>query len=190
MKLNCAHCQKPLHKSIREVNRARKIGANLYCDLRCAGMARRSGKTQEQKVEEKRLYDAAYRTKNREILKMKKSAYFQRTYDPVRAAKERKKRMRLHVEYCRQPRYKAWKREYDRKYRAREYGPFAEAYTLAINLNREIKSRMSSYEIRIQNQTLNKRQTRSRAAQEIAGRDRNSRAKGQRFEGRAVGNLD
>ena len=190
MKINCAHCGKAILKSVGNVNRARKIGAKLFCDQRCFGLSRRKGKTKAQKVEEKRLYDMAYRAKNRALLKAKKRAYFQRTYDPVRAAKERKKRMHLHVEYCRQPRYKAWKREYDRKYRASEYGPFADAYMLAINLNREIKTRMTRHEIYAQNQTLNKRQTRARDAQEVAGRDRNSRAKGQRFEGRAVGNLD
>ena len=75
-----------------------------------------------QKVAEKRLYDMAYRAKNLERIKAGKRAYFQRTYDPREAAVERKKRMHLHVAYCRQPRYKAWKREYDRKYRASEYG--------------------------------------------------------------------
>lgn len=135
-------------------------------------------KSKAQKVAEKRLYDIAYREKNREMLKAKKAAYFRRTYDPVKAAVKRKARMHLHVAYCRQPRYKAWKQVYDRKYRAREYGPFADAYRLAIDLNREIKSRSTSYEIRSQNQTLNKRQSRSRAAQ-APSRDRNSRAQGQ-----------
>jgi hypothetical protein len=135
-------------------------------------------KTKAQKMAEKRLYDMAYRDKNRAMLKVKKAAYFKRTYDPVKAAVVRKARMHLHVAYCRQPRYKAWKRVYDRKYRAREYGPFADAYRLAIDLNREIKSRSTNYEIRLQNETLNKRQSRARAAQ-TPSRDRNSRAQGQ-----------
>lgn len=133
-------------------------------------------KTKAQKVAEKRLYDMAYRAKNRAMLKAKKAAYFQRTYDPVKAAKVRKKRMHLHVEYCRQPRYKAWKRSYDQKRRDSEYGPFAEAARLAINLNREIKGRMSNYEIRLENQTLNKRQGRTRSAAETPSRNRHSSA--------------
>jgi hypothetical protein len=40
------------------------------------------------------------------MLKAKKRAYFERTYDPRKAAVERKKRMHLHVAYCREPRYK------------------------------------------------------------------------------------
>ena len=125
---------------------------------------------------EKRIYDMAYRKKNRAMLKAKKAAYFQRTYDPAKAAVERKKRMPLHVAYCRQPRYKAWKRQYDRNYRAREYGPFADAYLLIVNLNREIKGRMSNYEIRSQNETLNKRQSRTRAASEARSRHGHSQA--------------
>lgn len=34
--------------------------------------------------EEKASYDRAYRAKNRERLRVKKSAYFQRTYDPIK----------------------------------------------------------------------------------------------------------
>lgn len=134
-------------------------------------------KTKAEKVEAKRLYDIEYRRKNRAMLKAKKAAYFRLTYDPVKAAIERKKRMHLHVAYCRQPRYKAWKRLYDRKRRDSKYGPFAEAARLAIELNREIKGRMSNYEIRRENQTLNKRLARTRAAGQ-ASRHAHPRAEG------------
>jgi hypothetical protein len=177
--VRCDYCCQRTEKPAGQVNRARKIGAALYCDRRCASKAKRIPRTKAERIDAKRLYDMAYRAKNRAMLKAKKRAYFQRTYDPVKAARERKKRMHLHVEYCRQPRYKAWKRKYDLKYRASEYGPFAEAYVLAINLNREIKARMSNYEIRLQNETLNKRQARARSAAEAPGRDRHSRAQGE-----------
>jgi hypothetical protein len=175
VKIVCAHCGKASEKANGAVNLARRIGARLFCNSACAGLARRKGKTKAQKVAEKRLYDQAYRAKNLERLKAEKRAYFQRTYDPVKAARQRKKRMHLHIEYCRQPRYKAWKREYDKNYRAKEYGPFADAYMLAIDLNREIKSRASNYEIRLQNQTLNKRLARTRSAAETPSRGRHSR---------------
>ena len=77
---------------------------------------------------EKAAYDREYRKKNLAWIKAKKADYFQRTYDPVKAAKERKKRMPEHVEYCRQPKYRAYKRKYDRKRRASKFGEFAEAY--------------------------------------------------------------
>jgi hypothetical protein len=176
MKIRCAQCGKRTEKVSGQVTRAKKIGARLFCDRWCFGASLRKGKTKAQKVAEKRLYDMAYRTKNRQMLKAKKRAYFERTYDPRKAAVERKKRMHLHVAYCRQPRYKAWKRQYDQQYRAMEYGPFADAYLLAVNLNREIKSKATNYEIRIQNQTLNKKQARTRQGSEADSRDRNSRA--------------
>ena len=171
----CAHCGKPNGRSPSEINRAMKAGLRLFCNRKCAGLGRRSWKTKAQKVAEKKLYDAAYRATNLKRIKARKRAYFQRTYDPIKAARERKKRMPLHVAYCRQPSYKDWKSKYDQQRRASEYGPFAEAYLLAVNLNREIKTRMSNYEIRSQNETLNKRQSRSRQAAEAPSRDRRSR---------------
>lgn len=174
---DCAWCREPHGRCVGAVNQARKKGLPLYCDRRCAGMARRTFVPKAIKVAEKAAYDAAYRKKNRAMLKAKKQAYFQRTYDPTRAAKVRKARMHLHVAYCRQPRYKAWKRRYDQQRRDSEYGAFAEAARLAINLNREVKSRSSNYEIRLQNETLNKRLARTRAGAQAA-RDRHSRAQG------------
>lgn len=178
MKLLCAHCRKPHRRCVGAINRAAKDGLPLFCNRKCAGLARRKPKKPKaQRVAEKRLYDMAYRKKNAASMRVKKAAYFQRTYDPRKAAVVRKARMHLHVQYCRQPRYKAWKREYDQKYRDSEYGAFAEVARLAINLNREIKMRASNYEIRRQNQTGNKRQDRNRAAQ-TGERDRHSRAQG------------
>lgn len=171
----CAHCGRLHEKLPGHVNRARKQGMKLFCGRRCMGLAKRTGKTKLQRVKEKRLYDAEYRRKNRALLKEKKAAYFRQTYDPAKAAVERKKRMPRHVEYCRQPKYKAYKREYDRQYRAKEYGPFAEAYMLAIDLNREIKQRMSNHEI-YQANGRQSRQARARAATEEGARDRHRSA--------------
>ena len=88
---------------------------------------------------EKAAYDREYRKKNLAWIKAKKAAYFQRTYDPVKAAKERKKTMPKHVEYCRQPWYKAYKREYDKQRRAGRFGEFKEAYEALLLLKKEIK---------------------------------------------------
>lgn len=66
-----------------------------------------------QKKKEKAAYDRKYREKNAARIKANHAAYFQRTYDPVEAAKERKKRMPKHVEYCRRPEYRAKKKVYD-----------------------------------------------------------------------------
>lgn len=163
MKFACAHCEKTAEKPAGTVNRARAAGLRLFCGRRCFGLDRRKHKTKAQRIEEKRLYDAAYRAKNLAMLKAKKAAYHKRSYDPAKAAVARKKRMPWHLQYCRRPEYKRWKQGYDRKYRSKRfYGPFAEAAMLAVDLNREVKSRSSDYEIRKANGTLNKTQSRRR----------------------------
>lgn len=119
--------------------------------------------TFEQKKEIKRLYDIEYRKKNRELLKAKKAAWFQRDYDPVAAAVKRKKRMPLHVEYCRQPEYKKWKKKYDKEYRAKKmFGEFWQAFLIVMEINKEVLERASKYEMSYANGTLNKSQNRSR----------------------------
>lgn len=165
--IKCGHCGKRSKRRACDVARARKARLNIYCNRRCAGLGRRSGKAKSQRVKEKAAYDADYRKKNRAMLKAKKAEYFQRTYDSVAAAVERKKRMPRHVEYCRQPKYRAWKQKYDRKHRAEKFfGPFAEIAMLTQDLNLEIKRRMTNAEIKWENKTANKTQFRKRACQE------------------------
>ena len=109
------------------------------------------------------MYDMRYRERNLALLKTKKAAHFQRTYDPVKAAKERKKTMARHVEYCRQPQYKAYKRGYDMEYRnKKDFGPFWESAILVRNVEKEVAERMTKYEIYSTNGTLNKALNRRR----------------------------
>lgn len=61
--------------------------------------------------------------------------------------------MDRHVEYCRRPDYRAKKREYDRRLRAREYATFADAHMLLVDIEREVRSRITDYDIRVQNGT-------------------------------------
>lgn len=102
----------------------------------------RRWKTIEEKIALKAAYDRDYRKKNAVRIKADHAAYFQRTYDPVKAAIERKKKMPVHVEYCRQPIYRAYKQGYDRQRRASVYGPFAEAYHVLLLLRAEIRRQM------------------------------------------------
>jgi hypothetical protein len=156
---NCQQCGKTAYREAGAINRARSIGAPLYCGMKCAGIARRKpAKTVAEKKAEKAEYDRWYRAINYRKLKKQKAEHFQRTYDPVAAAIVRKARMPWHVEYCRQPAYRVKKAKYDQQRRDAEYGEFAEAQRLTIELNREIKSRSNNYEIRRQNQTGNKAQ--------------------------------
>jgi len=91
---------------------------------------------------QKAAYDKKYRKRNLLRIKARAAAYFQRTYDPVKAAKERKKRMPYHVKYCRQDWYRAYKREYDRGRRASRYGSFAGAYIVLRQLVKEVRKQM------------------------------------------------
>lgn len=162
----CAYCGTWGEKPIGEINRAKSAGLNLYCNRKHAGLGRRSGKTKAQKIAEKAAYDAEYRVKNRKYLKAMRALYFKQTYDPVKAAVERKKKMPRHVEYCRRPEYREWKSGYDKQYRAKKFfGPFAEAAMLAVDLNRAIKERSTNAEIKWQNKTCNKTQQRDRKSE-------------------------
>ena len=163
MRIKCAHCGKIVEKERGHVNHARKSGLRVFCGRRCSGLGRRKHKPKAQRVEEKRLYDVEYRRKNLARIKARKKAYFQRTYDPEAARIERKKRAHFHAEYCRRPSYKLWKREYDRRRRDGEYGEFADAYRLTVELNREIKGRATNEQIKWENRTANKVQFRRRA---------------------------
>lgn len=176
-RLLCAYCRKPHGRPPNEVSRARKAGLNLYCNRRCAGLGRRDGKTKAQRRAEKAAYDVEYRAKNLERITAGKKAYHKRTYDPVKAAAERKKKMPRHVEYCRRPEYKRWKKGYDRNYRAKKlFGPFAEAAMLLTDLNLEINQRGDRHEIRYQNGGTNKAQRREREARQGPSRNRHSTA--------------
>jgi hypothetical protein len=144
-------------RSNGEINRARRAGLSIYCSRACSGISHRKHKTREQKVAEKAAYDAEYRAKNRETLKAKKHNYFKATYDPAKAAEARRARMPFHVEYCRRPEYRVKKRQYDRQYRAdKQFAEFSEAFLVLMDLEKEIASRMSRYEIYQANGTLNK----------------------------------
>lgn len=129
------------------------------------GLNRCLHKTKAEKVAEKAEYDRQYRAKNLDLLKTKKRDYHQRSYDPVKAAKARKKRMHLHVEYCRRPEYRAYKQAYDKQHRAAKvYGDFADAFLTLITVEREIENRATRYDIRQMNGTINKTQIRRRHA--------------------------
>lgn len=104
------------------------------------------------------------------MLKAKHAAYYQRTHDPVKEAAIRKARMHLHVQYCRQPWYKAWKKNYDAKYRAKAHaGEYWESFMLAIAIDKEVKSRMSKEELAVAKGYYNKSQTRRREYEKLIG---------------------
>lgn len=161
--VNCSYCDKEVNKPAGDVNRSKKIGAPLFCDKKCSGLGRRLNKTKAQLIEDKRLYDLEYRNKNKAMLKAKKAEAFKRNYDPVKAAVKRKERAHLHVEYCRRPEYRAWKKKYDRVHRAKkDYGDLWEIQILAMEIQDEVESRMDKQTIRVETGVYNKSQRRKR----------------------------
>lgn len=165
MQIKCAHCGKVAEKAVGAVNRARKVGLALYCNRTCAGLARRQPpKSVEQRKAEKSAYDANRRLVLADRSKAEKAAYHKRTYDPAKQRAYNQSRMPHHIEYCRRPEYREWKREYDRKYRAsKEYGEFAECFLLVMDIRAECLSQMTDYEIRFAKGGVAKTQQRRRA---------------------------
>lgn len=162
MKPSCDYCKNHVNQNNGAINRARKKERPIFCNRICSGLGRRKNKTPQQKKEEKRLYDIHYRETN-PTLKARKAAYYQKTRDPEKEREKRKSRMHLHVKYCQQPAYREWKKKYDRKYRCQqEFGEFWESASILLDVENEIDSRMSKYEIYQTNGTLNKHQQRRR----------------------------
>lgn len=164
--VTCA-CGHPAMLQVSAVNRASRAGAPIYCTRECAGIARRlkNPPTEAERKAAKAEYDAIYRADptRRARKKALNRARHLATYDPVKAAAERKAKMPRHVEYCRRPEYRAWKSQYDRRHRAsKEFGEFWESALLILDLQTEVLSRASRYEIDLQSGTINKKQQRRR----------------------------
>lgn len=135
----------------------------MFCTRACAGVARRSDTTTDQRRAAKAEYDRQRRADLAEKLKAEKAEYHRRTYDPAKAAIVRKARMPRHVEYCRRPEYREWKAQYDRQHRARKhYGDYAECFLIAMQIRAECLERMTDEEIRIASGTINKKLNRRR----------------------------
>jgi len=146
--LTCAGCDARFDRRAAEVKYRRKAGIRrTFCSQACVGAEkhRRLGKSLTQKKRDKSLYDRLYRARNREALRRKKAAYFQCTYDPEEARLARRKNAARHAEYIRRyyadPSNKAAKVAYDKARRAAEYGDFADAYGLLLELQREVIQR-------------------------------------------------
>lgn len=133
-------------------NRADKLGAPLYCGRVCSGMARRVNRTTEEKKAAKAAYDRQRRYELGELLrKEKRDAYYAKHDENKAKAAELRKTAEYkakHLAYLSTPEYRAKKKDYDEELRKAEYGDFAETWRLLLDLEKEIRSRQSSYERR------------------------------------------
>ena len=141
----CARCTRERTATASRIRRAEKIGAPLYCGRKCAGLARRTGKTVAERKAEKAAYDAIYQASHRERRKAQSATWYKANHDREKERAIRAKRMPLHVEYCRQPAYRAKKQTYDERRRSRMYGEFAECHRLLVELKKEIVARVPNY---------------------------------------------
>lgn len=161
--MDCPICQSPIAQPVGAINRALRNGAPIYCDRECAGIARRQWKDAETKRAEKAAYDRRRRAEKAAEIRAAKREYHKRTYDPAKARVDRAAKMHRHVEYCRRPEYRAWKRDYDRQFRARQqFGEFAEAALILCDIESEVGSRATRTEVYAAKGTLNKKQNRRR----------------------------
>ncbi len=166
--VTCNQCGASYTAQAGHVNRAKKIGANLYCGRACAGLAhrRKVELTEAQKKEAKRLYDQAYRAARAAELKAKKRAAYManREVNHVKAKIWRSQNMHKHVAYCRRPEYREYKAEYDRRHLAKKhYGTFAEVALMLRQVEQTIAEKSSYNERHAMNGNINKAQTRRRA---------------------------
>lgn len=157
----CPQCGETFAAKAGDVNRAAKAGLPKYCGRVCAGLARRNGKTTEQRRAEKSAYDIARREKIGDTIREKKRATYHATKDRKKEAAYRKIRMPYHKAYCQRPEYVAWKREYDKVYLAKkEHGEFWESAILALEIRRACLELTDDTEIRRRKGTLNKKSNR------------------------------
>lgn len=156
MNHKCQYCGKALNKSVGEINRARKMGLKLYCNLQCSGKAHRLNKSQQQLKDEKWWYDAFNREFMRDVIKEKKAAAFKKDYaaNPEKYRKERQRRKEYHNEYCRSPAYREKKQSYDQKYCAiKKYGEYAESALIIREIEKLIDKNQSRQDRNCHNKT-------------------------------------
>jgi Ni,Fe-hydrogenase III large subunit len=161
----CHFCKSKKMREIGHINRAIKTGKNLFCDIKCAGKAKRKNISLEEFRQKKRDYDKEYRKKNIDKIKKRKREYFKKTYDPIEASRIRRtdEYRKKHRQYLSTEKYKIYKHSYDHVYRCKKkYGEFWESASLLIKIDKEVKKRKSTYEIKLENKTLNKALNRSR----------------------------
>lgn len=159
MTIQCHWCGKDIEKKTGHINRAKKMGLNLFCGRVCFGLNRRT--TQEDKIEKKRLYDIEYRAKNDAIRRVQQKAYNESPAGRAMQKRNREKFKESHLEYCRTEQYRKWKKAYDEKYHAKyNYGEFWEAALVVKEI--EVVIEPEKLEVKIQKGTYNKSQKRKR----------------------------
>lgn len=152
MKRKCPQCRKWFRADTGAANRADGRGMNLYCGRLCSGLARRVSRSTDEKKALKSAYDRQRRAELGETLRKAKmdSYYANHDANKAKAAVLRKtpEYKAKHLAYLQTPEYRGKKKDYDEELRKAEYGDFGETWRLLLELEKEIRSRQSSYERR------------------------------------------
>lgn len=169
----CFYCGSLLHKSAGHINRAKKLGAKLFCNQKCSGLASRTSETQEEKKIIKSWYDAFIREsmtdRQKALDKKRRHEYFKKQYaaHPEKYREERRRKQAAHNEYCRRPEYKKYKKGYDQQHRAKKrYGRYWESMVALVNLQTVVDNRQAKADQKI----YNKQQKRKRNAKKHSKR--------------------
>lgn len=164
MKCKCHYCGKQIEISIGQYNyRVLKHGLNVYCDRKCAGLGRRVNRTKEEQDLIQYFYWTFRQLSDPDRFKKQRAEYFKKDYaaKPEKYRKERQRRMKDHVEYCRQPKYREKKKVYDEQRVAKaNYGEYWEAAIALHKLADIVDNRRAKQE----QKTINKTQNRKRYA--------------------------
>lgn len=159
MTIICPYCKNESDHKTGYVNRAKKLGVPIYCSRVCSGLARRT--TKQEKVENKRLYDIKYRNDKSDYVKQRAKLYNESPAGRAMQKRNREKFKISHAEYIKTEKYKAYKKQYDQIFVAKQkYGVFWESSIVLNKLDEEIKP--FKIENRINNGTSNKSQKRKR----------------------------
>ncbi len=141
MTFRCDHCREAFEAP--KAQRGRGTCKHIYCGKRCTGLARRVPSTKAQRRANKAAYDKAYREATAEKRKANHAEWFRRTYSYEKGKAARRARREEHRRYIAaynaDPANKAAKQAYDLALRAAEYGPFADAWRILLDLEREIR---------------------------------------------------
>lgn len=172
----CEHCGVDFDALLAEV----RLGRCRFCSRACSGARRRMDA--DVKRAKKAEYDRQRRAALGEaLLQQKRESYYANREQhlarmaEIRSDPEYRERHRAYIaEYQSRPEWKEHKRSYDRRYRCeRQYGDFAEAASVLIDLEAEIRRACPDRSVIYQmNGTQNKHTRRHRNASSEAQRRR------------------
>lgn len=139
MKIKCHQCGIEVEKFTGHVNRALKMGNNVYCGRKCEGIGRQKGYTNEDRKKIKHDYDQ--KRKGLDWMPLYNAFCFHLDYaaNPEKYREIRRKKYPKHLLYLKSSKYRNYKKQYDHVYHAKnKYGAFWEAAILVENIEQLI----------------------------------------------------